>query len=38
MKLRLFNFAIVMFLLLAFFTMQAIVMFGDKIPAFADFG
>jgi hypothetical protein len=38
MKLRLFNFAIVMFLLLAFFTMQAIIMFGDKLPVFSEFG
>jgi hypothetical protein len=35
---RLFNFAIVMFILLVFFTAQAMVMFGDKLAVFADFG
>jgi len=38
MKGRLFNFAIVMFILLVFFTVQAMVMFGDKLPVFNDFG
>uniref|UniRef100_A0A6U2DAR5 Uncharacterized protein n=2 Tax=Hemiselmis andersenii TaxID=464988 RepID=A0A6U2DAR5_HEMAN len=38
MKGRLFNFAIVMFILLIFFTVQAMVMFGDKLPVFNDFG
>lgn len=35
---RLLNFAIVMFILLIFFTAQAMVMFGDKLAVFADFG
>lgn len=35
---RLLNFAIVMFILVLFFTVQAMVMFGDKLAVFADFG
>jgi len=36
MKYRLFNFAIVLFLLLLFFTFMAMMLFGDKVAEFSD--
>mmetsp|Transcript_11245 Transcript_11245/g.17677 ORF Transcript_11245/g.17677 Transcript_11245/m.17677 type:complete len:324 (-) Transcript_11245:106-1077(-) len=38
MKYRLLNFAIVLFLLLFFFTLMAMILFGDKLVEFSDLG